>query len=58
MKMIEIADLTIRESAEKAEFTMSFKEKMEVAKQLEKRKVANYPTEPALWLLPVLHVHC
>lgn len=40
MKMIEIADLTIRESAEKAEFTMSFKEKMEVAKQLEKRKVA------------------
>lgn len=40
MKKIEIADLTIRESAEKTDFSMSFKEKMEVAKQLEKRKVA------------------
>ncbi|MBR4965434.1 MAG: hypothetical protein IKY53_02980 [Lachnospiraceae bacterium] len=40
MKMIEIADLTIREASERTEFSMTFKEKMEVAKQLEKRKVA------------------
>lgn len=39
MKKISIADVTIRESSEKAEFSMSFKEKMEVAKQLEKRNV-------------------
>ena len=39
MKKISIADVTIRESSEKAEFSMSFKEKMEVAKQLEKRNI-------------------
>lgn len=39
MKKISIADVTIKESSEKTELSMSFKEKMEVAKQLEKRNV-------------------
>ena len=39
MKKISIADVTIRESAERSEISMSFKEKIEVAKQLEKRNI-------------------
>ncbi len=39
MKKIMIADMTIRESVVKSDISMSFKEKLEVAKQLEKLKV-------------------
>jgi len=40
MKKIEIADITIRECTEKPEFSLSFKEKVEVAKQLDKRGIS------------------
>ncbi|MCQ2518329.1 MAG: hypothetical protein MJ119_06145 [Lachnospiraceae bacterium] len=36
MKTIKIADVTIKEAVEKAGYTLSFKEKMDVARQLEK----------------------
>ena len=39
MKKINIVDMTIRESVEKSDVTMSFKEKIEVAKQLDKLEI-------------------
>jgi 2-isopropylmalate synthase len=39
LKNIRIVDVTLRENAAKSELTMSFKEKLEVAKQLDKLKV-------------------
>lgn len=38
MRNIKIADVTIKEAVEKSVFTLSFKEKMDVARQLEKMK--------------------
>ncbi|MCR5607730.1 MAG: hypothetical protein K6G26_01540 [Lachnospiraceae bacterium] len=39
MKKLNIVDMTIRECVEKNTFTMNFKEKLEIAKQMDKLKV-------------------